>query len=118
MHPYKRHPRTDDPDHYYRPGEGWIRKTVWTVDNEPSCSDRAYGRFIEETTSEQRAAITRERLRRYAEEMKSKGFVQWRDAWVTPGRAEELQATYLENMRRGNRAGEERRRLPSWWIWY
>lgn len=61
-YPRERDPRADDPDYYYERGQGWIKRTEWTVDNEPSCSDwKLYGRFLKETTRELRTAIVRER---------------------------------------------------------
>ena len=104
----------------YERGEGWIKRTEWTVDNEPSCLTHGnlYLRYLYETTPQQRAAIRRERQRRYDEQMRAEGFVRWRDAWVTPQRAEELEETYRENMRRQKQADDSRRRLPSWWHWY
>ena len=101
FYPPKRDPRADDPDYYFRSREGWIKKTVWTVENEPSCSDREmYTRFLDETTEEERREIRAERRRGYAEEQKAKGLVQWQDRWwVTPERRAELQKEYDENMR-------------------
>lgn len=118
-YPRERDSRADDPDYYYERGQGWIKRTVWTVDNEPSAltDGNLYLRLLNETTPEQRAEIRQERQRRYDEEMRSQGLVRWRDAWVTPERAAELEETYRENVRRQQEAGEMRRRLPSWWPW-
>lgn len=117
----KRDPRADDPDYYYRLGQGWIKKIVWTVDNEPSCQDREmYRRFLEETTNEERLAIRAERRRRFDEDQKAKGFVRWQDAWVTPERREVLKKTYEENMRRSTAGLQLARQMRSGsdvWFW-
>ena len=118
-YPRKRDPRADDPDYYYERGQGWIKRTEWTLENEPSAltDGNLYLRFLNETTPEQRAEIRRERQRRYDAEMEAQGLVRWRDAWVTPERAQEMEETYREGIRRQNQADEMRRKLPSWWTW-
>lgn len=121
MYPPKRDPRADDPDYYYDYGKGWVKKTLWTVDNEPGCSDwQVYSRFLKETTPEQRLKIATERKRRHDEEMKAKGLVRWHDAWLTPERAAELKEQYLENVRRSNRGralARQMRGSADRWFW-
>jgi hypothetical protein len=121
LYPPKRDPRADDPDYYYDYGKGWVKKTVWTVDNEPGCSDwEAYSRFLKEMTPEERSAIRTERRRRHDEEMKAKGLVRWRDAWVTPERAKELEKRFREGLKRSReiQVQLERSKASRGRLWY
>ena len=94
-------PREDDHD-YYRWGHEWVKRTVWTADNVPSCSDHeAHLRFIMETSEGQRRAILEERMRR-------KGLVHWHHSWVTPERAKELERNWQEGVERARRIEKER----------
>lgn len=120
MYPPPRDPREDDPEYYRRSGR-WIRRTVWTVENAPDCSNhKEYMRFLEETTPEERSLIRAERRRRYDQEQEAKGLVRWQNAWVTPERRDELKKTYEENRRRSAAGLQLARRMRSGsdrWLW-
>ena len=110
----RRDPREDDPD-YYRDWSGqWVKRTTWTLENYPSTRDwDTYCKFLQETTPRERAALQAAYLR-------SQGLVPWRDIWVKPERAKELERQYQKNRKKEREAMERARQMRSSldrWLW-
>lgn len=92
----QRDPREDDPE-WYRDLRGeWVKRTAWSADVFPETSEE-HLRYLDETTKQQRDAIVAERMRR-------QGLIRWHDCWVTPERAEELEAKFQEGLQRDRKA--------------
>lgn len=91
-----------------------ISNTQWTIENYPASGDwDAFYRFVEETTPTERAAP-------HAAYMRSQGLVQWREMWVTPEKAQELEERYRENRKKERealRAVAEMKRYARHWPW-
>lgn len=112
----RRDPRTDDPNYYRERGGEWVKRAEWSSENAPDPLGDwgSYSRYVVETTPAQRQEHRYERMRR-------QGLVRWKDLWVTPERAKELDQQEIEAMKRRfeqqRQLEEMRLRLPSWWPW-
>lgn len=111
----RRDPREDDPD-WYREAGAWVKRTEWSAHNAPDPLQdwRSYARYVGETTPAQRREHRDERMR-------WQGLVRWKDLWVTPQRAKELDQQEIEAIKRQSerqrQLEEMRARLPSEWPW-
>lgn len=93
----RRDSREDDPEWYRSVFSGeWVERTAWSADAFPQDREECM-RYIQETTSLQRDAILTERKRR-------EGLVRWNSSWVTPERAEELEANFQKGLQRDRKA--------------
>ena len=79
-----------------------MKRTEWSAEVYPKNWEE-YVRYLQETTPQLRDKILTERKRR-------EGLIRWNTCWVTPERAEELEANFQEGLQRDRKALWEARR--------